>query len=196
MRLRTVLTSAAAAVMLLAPTSTAQAVAPPDRSATTAQDAVAAATGLDTELLAGRSGLAAGTVAPASGADGTDLPTLLHDRGADGYSLVAVLDHGRSQADFELDLPDGAELRPAGDGALWVVDVASERTVGAVEAPWALDARGSSCRPATRCCRTAGCASTSTPTARCSRWPPTRASPTGSTAASRSRTCSGAAQTR
>ena len=69
-------------------------------------------------------------------------PRSLHDRGADGYSLVAVLDDGRSRADFELDLPDGAELRPAGDGAFWVVDVTAERTVGAVEAPWAVDARG------------------------------------------------------
>ncbi len=65
----------------------------------------------------------------------------MHDRGAGGYSLVAVLDDGRSQADFDLDLPDGAELRPAGDGAFWVVDVASGRTVGAVEAPWAVDAQ-------------------------------------------------------
>ena len=197
MRIRTVLTSAAAAVMLLAPTSAAQAAAPPDRSDRDGPARRRRHHRPRHRPARGPVRLAAGTVAPATGTDGADLPTLLHDRGTGGYSLVAVLDDGRSQADFDLDLPDGAELRPAGDGAFWVVDLASERTVGAVEAPWAVDAPGTllptryTLLPDGRLRQ-----HVDTERRRRSRSRPTRPSRSGSTAASRSRTCSGTAPTR
>lgn len=140
MPVRRMLTSAAVAVLVVglgAPTASAV-----DTRTERARSAVAAATGLKTVPLTSERSLAAGAVSPAATPDGTALTTLLKDDGADGYALVAVLDRGQSRADFTLDLPDGAVLEPTGAGGLWVVDRRSARTLGTVDAPWAVDAVG------------------------------------------------------
>lgn len=140
MPVRRILTSAAVAVLVVGLGASSASAA--DTRTERARDAVAAATGLQTEALTSPRTLDAGRVSPAAAPDGTSLPTLLHDDGAQGYALVAVLDRGRSLADFTLDLPDGTVLEPTGDGGLRVVDRRSARTVGTVDAPWAVDAVG------------------------------------------------------
>lgn len=61
----------------------------------------------------------------------------------DGVRIATVLADADAPTDhvYRLDLPDGAELRPDGRGAI-VVDTESRRAIATIAAPWALDARG------------------------------------------------------
>ena len=63
---------------------------------------------------------------------------------ADGAGVMAVLDEGDNEATFNLDLPKGAKLEKADDGAILVASVGDEAvTINAViQKPWAKDATG------------------------------------------------------
>ncbi|WP_345717600.1 hypothetical protein [Angustibacter luteus] len=77
-------------------------------------------------------------VAPAT-SSGTPVPTLVQPH-EDGVAVLTVLTAGQRTVDYPNALAPGQRLEPAGAGALVVVDGAD--VVGAVEAPWAVDATG------------------------------------------------------
>ena len=77
-------------------------------------------------------------VAPAT-SSGTPVPTLVQPH-PDGVAVLTVLSAGQRTVDYPDALEPGQRLEPADDGALVVLE--GEDVVGAVEAPWAVDATG------------------------------------------------------
>lgn len=109
-RIGALLVGATAAVALSA--STATAVTP--TSATT-NNLIVQQTGKSAAPLTTDRSLKAGDVEQATTPAGAELATYVQDRGAEGYSLIAVLERGQGQADFDLDLPAGRH-QPAARG--------------------------------------------------------------------------------
>ncbi|SDM18707.1 hypothetical protein SAMN05444921_10512 [Streptomyces wuyuanensis] len=92
-------------------------------------------------VLAGR-----GTIVYPEAAEATDVSVQATDSGA-VRALVTLKDRSAATTHrFDLDLPDGAELVPDGEGGYQILQGADgeggKRAVGAIDAPWAKDARG------------------------------------------------------
>jgi hypothetical protein len=89
-----------------------------------------------------------GTVVYPDAAAATDVAVQATDTGA-VRALVTLKDRTASTIQrFDLDLPDAAELVPDGEGGFQIVQggdgADGGRAVGAIDAPWAKDARGES----------------------------------------------------
>src|SRR5689334_7208394 len=113
MRRRGIAVLAAAVTLVLGGAGSTQAHTPTTAPRSTARilDAVVAQTGGTATVVTGERRVASATVRPATTPDVATLQTLVQDRGAAGYSLMAVLGRGQSQADYALDLAAGTELR-------------------------------------------------------------------------------------
>lgn len=68
----------------------------------------------------------------------------------DGVQALTVLRKG-STATYTLDLPADHMLKPDGNGGLRITDTTGAIFYGAVKAPWAVDATGSTCQRVTAC---------------------------------------------
>lgn len=65
-------------------------------------------------------------------------------RHGDGMQVIAILEDEQTSTGFELTIPEGVEIVPASDGGFEFVieDDGGRLVLGAIEAPWAVDAQG------------------------------------------------------